>query len=164
VALPVIDLPVELAKLKAQGWIKSNRKNDTGIGKTIEDLLGIPENNLGKPDCVYRGVEVEIKAHRMRSNSMITLFTLEPGVRHLNDVELMRIYGYNDFKGRRALKVTLTTSAYIAQGLMLQVNPQKGTISIIDKLREEVWIQAPSSLECLARRRKSRPAAFGLSA
>lgn len=28
-----------------QGWIKTHRSGPTGIGKTLEDLLGIPENN-----------------------------------------------------------------------------------------------------------------------
>lgn len=26
-------------------WIPSHRQSDTGIGKTLEDLLGIKENN-----------------------------------------------------------------------------------------------------------------------
>ena len=75
--LSIVNLPVELAKLKAMGWITSLRKGDTGIGKTIETLLGIPENNLGEPDCLYNELEVEVKAHRSNSNSMVTLFTLE---------------------------------------------------------------------------------------
>jgi hypothetical protein len=68
--LPEINLPIELAKLKDKGWIKSNRKSDIGIGKTIEDLLGIQENNRGQPDCIYDGKEIEIKCHRISSNAM----------------------------------------------------------------------------------------------
>lgn len=52
-SLPQIDLPAELGKIKAIGWIESRRKSDTGIGKTIEDYLGIKENNIGEPDCLY---------------------------------------------------------------------------------------------------------------
>jgi len=89
VTLSEINLPGELAKLKDKGWIRSIRKGDTGIGKTVEELLGIEENNQGRPDCTYQGKEVEIKCHRMNSNAMITLFTLEPETRHLNDVQLM---------------------------------------------------------------------------
>ena len=40
----------EYEKIKAQGWIKTHRSGPTGIGKTLEDLLGIPENNLDEPD------------------------------------------------------------------------------------------------------------------
>lgn len=137
--LSIVNLPVELAKLKAMGWITSLRKGDTGIGKTIETLLGIPENNLGEPDCLYNGLEVEVKAHRSNSNSMVTLFTLEAGTRRLNDVQLMKKYGYIDRNGRQALKVTLTTLNFTPQGLMLITNHDRGTISIIDKQGNELW-------------------------
>lgn len=40
----------ELKILKELGWIKSNRKHNTGIGKTLEDHLGIRENNVALPD------------------------------------------------------------------------------------------------------------------
>ena len=29
---------------------KTHRKSDTGIGKTLEDLLGIKENNIASPN------------------------------------------------------------------------------------------------------------------
>ena len=40
----------EFEKVKALGWIKTHRSGPTGVGKTLEDLLGIPENNLDQPD------------------------------------------------------------------------------------------------------------------
>jgi hypothetical protein len=145
-SLPEVDLPVELARIKQMGWIRSRRKSDTGIGKTIEDLLGIPENNIGEPDCIYKGYEVEIKAHRMWSSSMITLFTLEAGTRHLNDVELMRKYGYKNSKGRQALKITLTTQRFTPQGLKLRSDPANRTISIIDTNGYEPWVWSVSDI------------------
>jgi hypothetical protein len=39
-----------LKKIKAMGWIKTHRAGPTGIGKTLEDLLGIDENNIAGPD------------------------------------------------------------------------------------------------------------------
>ena len=144
--LPVINLPLELAKLKAEGWIKSHRISDTGVGKTIEDRLGIPENNLGKPDCIYNGQEVELKAHRINSKSMITLFTLEAGTRKLNDVELMRKYGYIDKDGRKALKVTLTTQAFIAQGLKLKIDTKSKAVAIVDSNGDKLWIWTTSDI------------------
>lgn len=144
--LPVIDLPTELAKLKAQDWIKSHRRTETGIGKTIEDLLGIIENPNSLPDCNYNGHDVELKAHRMHSNSMITLFTLEPGTRHLDDVELMEKYGYNDINGRLALKITLSTQQTTPQGLRLRTNTTAGTISIVDTSGYEPWVWTTSDI------------------
>ena len=58
--LKEIDLPSELQRIKEKGWIPSMRKSDTGIGKTIEELLGIRENNNKIADCSYQGMEVEI--------------------------------------------------------------------------------------------------------
>jgi hypothetical protein len=142
--LPEIDLPVELAKIRAKGWVESHRESDTGIGKTIEDYLGIKENNLGEPDCLYHGVEVEIKGRRLKTNSMITLFTLEPSVRHLHDVELMKKYGYKDIKGRLALKITLTPMNFTPQGLKIEVDRKSGAISIVDRNGNKPWVWTSS--------------------
>lgn len=60
--------------IKAQGWVQSHRVNNTGIGKTFEDLAGIVENNSQGPDFE----EFEIKSHRGGVSSPITLFTLAP--------------------------------------------------------------------------------------
>lgn len=35
------DLKKKLQKIEEQGFIKTHRAGDTGIGKTLEDLLGI---------------------------------------------------------------------------------------------------------------------------
>ena len=60
--------------IKNRGWVQSHRSNNTGIGKTFEDLAGVEENNSEGPDFE----EFEIKAHREEANSPITLFTLAP--------------------------------------------------------------------------------------
>ena len=71
-----LDILVEkLKKIKEQGFIQTNRAGNTGIGKTLEDLLDIPENNIPLPDI--EGV-AELKAYRRDAGSMLTLFTLEP--------------------------------------------------------------------------------------
>jgi hypothetical protein len=136
--LPEIDLPTELEKLRRKGWIVSDREGDTGIGKTIEDHLGIIENPHSRADCTYKGVEVELKAHRVRTSSMITLFTLEAGVRNLNDVQMMQKYGYKDASGRRGLKVTLTTLEYVPRGLKLEATDT--SITVVDKSGTKLWI------------------------
>ena len=60
--------------VKGLGFVKSNRKNNTGIGKTFEDYVGVVENNLDEPDLFG----YEIKSHRDDVNSYITLFTKVP--------------------------------------------------------------------------------------
>ena len=61
-------------KVKAKGWIKSHRSNNTGIGKTFEDCIGVIENNAKEPDLFG----FEIKSHRAESASYVTLFTKSP--------------------------------------------------------------------------------------
>lgn len=61
-------------KVKALGWVKSHRSNNTGIGKTFEDCIGVVENNLNEPDLFG----FEIKSHRGESSSYVTLFTKSP--------------------------------------------------------------------------------------
>ncbi len=61
-------------QVKALGFVKSNRSNNTGIGKTFEDYIGVVENNLDEPDLFG----YEIKSHREDAGSYITLFTKSP--------------------------------------------------------------------------------------
>lgn len=61
-------------KVKALNWVKSYRHNNTGIGKTFEDYVGVVENNLNEPDLFG----FEIKSHRAASSSYVTLFTKSP--------------------------------------------------------------------------------------
>lgn len=67
-------LQKEFNKIKNIGWIKSYRKGYTGIGYTFEKLLGKKEDALCLPD--YNGIE--IKTHRSKSNSYVTLFNYNP--------------------------------------------------------------------------------------
>ncbi|MDD7318960.1 MAG: MvaI/BcnI family restriction endonuclease [Prevotella sp.] len=61
-------------EVKKLGYVRSRRTNDTGIGKTFEDYIGVLENNSDQPDLAG----FEIKAHREETCSYITLFTKSP--------------------------------------------------------------------------------------
>ena len=65
----------EYTKIKTMGWVKTHRSGPTGIGKTLEDLLGIVENNIDGPDFG----DYELKSCRLNSNSMLTILQ-----KHLN--------------------------------------------------------------------------------
>ena len=60
--------------VREMGWVRSHRSNNTGIGKTLEDLMEIDENNVEGPDLG----DVEIKSQRAFASSKITLFTKKP--------------------------------------------------------------------------------------
>jgi hypothetical protein len=77
---------IKMKEIQKKGFIESHRKGDTGIGKTLEDLLGITENNIAGPDF---GI-FELKSARKRASSMLTLFTKAPQPQGANHELLMR--------------------------------------------------------------------------
>ena len=95
-------LKEQLEKIKALGFVKTHRAHDTGIGKTLEDLLGIKENNLRLPDVG----DVELKAKRIDSGSMLTVATKSPEPKGINKV-LFEKYKYLDKEGKYNLHSTV---------------------------------------------------------
>lgn len=76
-------LTAELHKIADMGWIENGRHgNHGGIGNTLEDLLGIEENNLPIPNAA----EWELKAQKLNTTSLTTLFHIEPSPRALRFV------------------------------------------------------------------------------
>ena len=63
-----------LKEYKDKGYIPTHRPGPTGIGKTLEDILGIEENNIDISNATF----AEIKSARKGTNSMLTLFTKAP--------------------------------------------------------------------------------------
>jgi len=87
----------ELLKIKKMGWIKNARPgNQGGVGNTLEDLLGIKENNLP----LANASEWELKCQRNEQSSLTTLFHMEPSPRSLNIVPniLLLKYGWTHQK------------------------------------------------------------------
>jgi len=72
-----------LKQIRQSGWHLSGRVGNHGsVGNTLEDLLGITENNLPIPNAA----EWEIKAQSANTTSLTTLFHLEPSPRALKIV------------------------------------------------------------------------------
>jgi hypothetical protein len=92
------------AKLKASNWVKSERRGPTGIGQTLEKLMSLPENNIASPDLG----NIELKAHRINSPSMITLFTFNRKVWKMKPLEAIKKYGTPDEDGRLGLYFTMS--------------------------------------------------------
>lgn len=79
----------KIEQIKEMGFVQSHRRGSTGIGKTLEDLLGITENNIAGPDFSV----FELKAARKNSSSMLTLFTKAPMPNGVNK-KLLEVFGY----------------------------------------------------------------------
>lgn len=111
----------DFKKVRDLGFVKSRRANNTGIGKTFEDYIGVVENNLREPDL--HGFE--IKSQRSLSSSYVTLFTKSPSGPKGANAYLKDTYGtpyeehpnikklhtsmfadrYNSYEGRLAYKL-----------------------------------------------------------
>jgi len=104
----------KLSEIKSEGFIKTHRAHDTGIGKTLEDLIGIQENNLRLPDVG----ELELKSKRINSQSMLTIATKAPQPRGINRI-LFEKYKYKDIEGCYCLHSTVYGSRYNPQGFRI---------------------------------------------
>ncbi len=84
-------LTKKLKEISEMGWIPNARKgNAGGIGNTLEDLLGIQENNLPIPNAS----EWELKTQRINSSSLTTLFHMEPSPRAIHFVPQLLLLKY----------------------------------------------------------------------
>lgn len=110
----------KLILIRRKGFIKTHRAHDTGIGKTLEDLLGIRENNLRLPDVG----EIELKAKRIDSGSMLTIATKSPLPKGVNKI-LFEKYKYKDKEGHWSLHSTICGSRKNSQGLRVVFQDDK---------------------------------------
>lgn len=107
-------------QIKQQGFVKSSRRGPTGIGHTLEKLLKLKENNIALPDLG----KIELKAHRIGSSSMITLFTFNRKAWRMNPLEAIRKYGTPDKNGRLGLYFTMSRTPN-SSGLFLHLEVSK---------------------------------------
>ena len=113
------ELKRKLYDLRQQGFVDTQRRGSTGVGYTLEKLLGLEENNLPIPDL---GGRVEVKATRSSSTAFVTLFTFNRSVWQVSQREAVERFGYIDEKGRLALKSTVSATSVNAQGLRLSLS------------------------------------------
>jgi len=98
----VIKLKKQLEEIRKLGFVKTHRFHDNGIGKTLEDLLNIKENNFRLPDVG----DIELKAKRIESDSMLTIATKSPLPKGINKI-LFNRYKYLDKEKRYNLHSTV---------------------------------------------------------
>ncbi len=128
------EFKIRFRELKSQGFVKSLRKGPTGIGFTLETFMQLDENNLALPDIE----EVEIKAHRDNSKSMITLFTFNKKAWQINPLVAIRKYGSYDENGRLGMYYTMSLTPNSA-GLFLIVDREKISVKHISGEIVATW-------------------------
>ena len=111
----------DLKKVEKMGFIKTHRSGNTGIGKTLEDLLEIEENNIAGPN----GHQTELKSARKGSPSMLTLFTKSPMPEKIN-TKLLERFGRRLDNGRKKLHTTINAvsknTLYCKDGFKIDVH------------------------------------------
>ncbi len=142
-----------LKDIVAMGWIINARKgNAGGIGNTLEDLLGIKENNLPIPNTA----EWELKTQRINSSSLTTLFHIEPSPRAIHFVHqiLLPKYGWAHQedgkkyqKGEMSFRLTIHGQSRSDRGFMVVIDRKERKILIsfnaegADK-RHKDWLES----------------------
>ncbi|MEG1856472.1 MAG: MvaI/BcnI family restriction endonuclease [Acinetobacter sp.] len=148
-----IELIEKFKQIEALGWIENTTRqnNDGAVGNKLEDLLGIPENNLPIPNAA----EWELKTQRDNTTSLLTLFHLEPSPRALNIVPTLLLlkYGWPHQqaeikypKDEKSFRGTLNATTY-TRGFRVCMNNEERKVCIqfdankvIDKDQE--WLQS----------------------
>ena len=133
------ELIVKFKEIEAMGWIKcppKRKKNAGSVGNLLEDLLGIPENNLPIPNAA----EWELKAQRAETSSLVTLCHQEPSPRAAKLVPDMLLpkYGWPHSEAgikypdeEMSFRATLKATAYTDRGFKVNVNRFDERVEII---------------------------------
>lgn len=121
----------------SKGWILNKRGNNDGaVGNTLEDLLGIPENNLPIPNAA----EWELKAQRATTSSLLTMFHMEPSPRAMKVVPeiLLQKYGWPSAEAgkkypedEKSFRGTLNAQNFTDRGFKVQVNDTERRVEIV---------------------------------
>jgi len=115
------ELLYKLRDIHRMGFIESMRAGDTGVGYTIETLLGIQANSSKKPD--YKGIEIKSSRARDKSTTRSNLFGKAPNwkISPLNAQGIMDAYGYES-RGKRRLNCTIKATKENKQTLKLDAD------------------------------------------
>lgn len=121
--MDLAEFRVKFKEIREHGFYQSIRRGPTGVGHTLEHYLGLTENNIAVPDLG----EVELKAHRDNSASLITLFTFNRKAWIMNPLLAIRAYGTLDRNGRLGLYFNMSTQPS-STGLFLTITDETITI------------------------------------
>src|SRR3989338_5484264 len=150
-------LTKKLKEIAAMGWILNARHgNHGGVGNTLEDLLGIKENNLPIPNAAEWELKTQRVNARSKSGSLCTLFHVEPSPRALGFVPkiLLLKYGWTHkeagkkySKNEMSFRQTIHGRSRSDRGFKVIVNreEQKVLISFDPKtvsVKHKTWLQS----------------------
>ncbi|MBI2096293.1 MAG: MvaI/BcnI restriction endonuclease family protein [Candidatus Taylorbacteria bacterium] len=126
----------KLKEIAGIGWIPNARRgNAGGIGNTLEDLLGIEENNLPMPNAA----EWELKTQRANTTSLTTLFHTEPSPRAVRFVPQVLLPKYG-WPHEEAGKLYPRGEMSFRQTIRGQSRSDRGFMVVIDRKQRKILI------------------------
>lgn len=114
-----------LREIGARGWIPTMRSGDTGIGMTLETLLGIEANSSKLPD--FKGIEIKAKRAGRKRKNRVNLFSQVPNWKLSplgSNKALLDAHGY-EVDGRRQLYCTISGKMANPNGFVLSIDGEK---------------------------------------
>lgn len=130
------ELLAMLRERAGNDFIPSVRNGDTGIGATLEDILGIKSNSRKTPD--YKGIEIKASRQnpkKLISSNRVNLFSQVPNWKNSpmgKAIKVLNQYGYLK-ENRLQLYCTLDAIKKNSQGLMLNVDENSQLLKAIEK-------------------------------
>ncbi len=112
-----------LAEVSRHGFIKTMRPGDTGVGYTLETLLGIEANSKKTPD--YKGIELKSSRISKAGNKQSTVFSQVPNWKLSNlkgSKDILNKHGrFNSSKGRDQLNHEISCTKPNSYDLQLEL-------------------------------------------
>jgi len=130
-----------LKEVRSQGWMQSGRQgNCGGVGNTLEDCLGIKENNLPIPNAA----EWELKCQRKKGGSLLTLFHMEPSPQALKFVPAMLLPDYG-WPHKKAGGLYGESEMSFRQTINAACFSERGFKVVVDRGERKVMVSFDSS-------------------
>jgi hypothetical protein len=148
----------KIRAINQQGWIHNTHRigNNGAIGNLLEDLLGIEENKLPIPNAA----EWELKAGRISSTALTSLFHLEPSPTALRFVPsiLLPKYGWRHQSAgmnypdtEMSFRQTIRGTTYSDRGFTVKVDEENRKVVVsfdaerVNRNRHGSWIRIVES-------------------
>lgn len=132
-----LDLLLRFKELYDNGrWYLSEVQDDTGIGRAVETLLGIPMNS--SKDADYHGIELKSK-RLQRSSCKNGLFSQVPdwdNSNYRNSRQIVDRYGYMS-EGDKRLRITVQANRPNAQSLVLDITHNDEILEMLSRRENE---------------------------
>lgn len=140
------ELVAKLTEISSRGFVQTLRAGDTGVGYTLETLLGIAANSSKSPD--YKGIEIKSGRTRSVARGRTTVISLVPNwklSRLKSSKEILVERGrFNQKKHRVQLFHEFSAIKFNSYDMKLRVEEKKGVLhqeTLIgqDRITDVTW-------------------------